>query len=122
MLAYHYGHPYQRGQGLGNLFSGFLKRLIPLSRTFFKSKPGKILKDVALNTASHFAQDVLSGKNVKSSAKENLSEAKTNLGQLLKQTLTESETPVPKKKQKRRIVRRVVSSKRRRNYNLLTDG
>lgn len=110
MLAYHSGEIFQRGQGLGNFFSGLFKSVLPVASSFLKSSAGKVLKDVALSTASNLASDIIKGKNVKNSAVENLSSAKNKISSYLKRKFAEDpeelEIIEPKYKKARKKVKR----------------
>lgn len=118
---HHYGDPYQYGQGLGNIFGGLIKTIIPAARSFFKSSAGKTIKDVALQTASNLASDIIQGKNVKSSAVENLKSAKKQVGDFLNKRLNASDnttTKQPPKKKRRKNIKKKVK-KVNYKYNLL---
>lgn len=98
MLSYHFGDPYQKGQGIGSFFSGLFKKLIPMAASFFQSPTGQKIKDVAVSTVSNIATDVFKGKNIKNSAKENLINAKDKIGEALKRKFESSDSSVVSKK------------------------
>ena len=54
----------QKGYGLGALFHGVARSVMPLMK-----RSAKALGNIALNTGANFANDVFAGKNVKQAAK-----------------------------------------------------
>jgi len=60
---------FQHGHGLGNILSGFFRRLV---LPFFKAHGKKIMAN-AVKTSVDVADDVLEGKTVKESAKRRIS-------------------------------------------------
>ena len=67
-LPVYSGRPIMGGYGLGGIFSSGLRMVTP-----FLKKVGKTLGKKALKTGVSIANDVLSGKNLKTSLKENVS-------------------------------------------------
>lgn len=65
----------QYGQGLGNVLGGLFRSALP----FLKSG-AKVLGKTALSTGADIVQDVLSGKNLKSTLKRRTKQAGRNLG------------------------------------------
>ena len=61
------GSRYQKGHGIRNIFSGLLKAALPLVK-----KGALSLGKTALKTGVNIAQDSLSGKDLKSTLKDNL--------------------------------------------------
>jgi len=59
------GQPYQRGSGLGSLFKGLFRAILPVAKSV-----GKTVGRQALQTGTEIASDVLAGKNLKESAEE----------------------------------------------------
>lgn len=94
-MNYHSGYRYQRGKGIGSIFSGFLKTLRPL---FFKTlnvgkklltsdaakKFGSQMLDIGKTTAQDVLVDVLEGKNFSDASAEKLEEAKAKIAKTLK--------------------------------------
>ena len=69
-LPYFAGAQYQRGHGLGSLFGGLLRSVMPLL------KRGAVdLGRGALKTGARIADDVLSGQNIKTAAKRRVTDA-----------------------------------------------
>lgn len=64
------GSKYQRGYGLGNIFSSLLKTAIPLVK-----KGALSLGRTALQTGVQIAKDGLEGKDIKTSMRRNLKSA-----------------------------------------------
>ena len=58
------GLPYQRGGGLGSIFRGIFRALLPIAKS-----AGKTIGRQALRTGAEIASDVLSGSNLKDSVK-----------------------------------------------------
>lgn len=107
MLAFHEGDYIQRGTGIGNFFSGLFRNFVPYAQSFFKSKAGQTVKDIALQAASNVASDVISGKNVKESATESLQKAKKRINTAIKNSLDNlhdkvEKEPLPPPAKKRR--------------------
>lgn len=124
-MAFHQGQLYQRGYGLGGIFSSFIRRIIPAGRAFFRSKTGQALTDIGTEAATNALGDLVAGKSVKETAQENLNDAKRKIGSLIKrkiERLEESETesdedrPTPPKKKLFKRKHKTVGKKR---YNLL---
>ena len=61
--AFH-GSNFQRGHGLGNLFRGLFRMIVPIA-----SAAAKTLGREAVFTGANIAHDVLSGQNIKTAAK-----------------------------------------------------
>lgn len=125
MLQYHYGNPYQHGQGLGNIFGGLIKRFIPAAKSFLKTSAGQVIKDVALNTASNLASDIIQGKNVKESAVSNLTNAKNEIGNYITKKINNpieensSNNNYKKSRPKKRKNIAYKTNQKRRKFNLL---
>lgn len=66
--------PYQRGSGLGNIFAGLFRRLLPILKPVAKAV-GK----QALSTGASIAADVVQGRDLKESAIEHGKEAAGSL-------------------------------------------
>lgn len=88
-MIYHSGYHVQRGHGLGNFFSGLFKTIVPIASSFLRSNTGQTLKKIALSTAVDAAKDIISGKNVKDTAKTNLAKAKSQISEVVKRKLDE---------------------------------
>jgi hypothetical protein len=54
------GDPYQRGGGLGNIFRGLYRFLLPLAKS-----AGKAVGKQALRTGAHIASDLVAGGDLK---------------------------------------------------------
>ena len=63
------GPALQRGHGLGGLLGGVMRMAVPLLK-----KGAKYVGRQALKTGAGLAEDVLAGKNIKSSAKRRLTQ------------------------------------------------
>jgi len=68
------GAPYQRGYGLGNIFSAISRPVLPLIKSSAKAVGKQVLR-----TGVGFASDVLAGKNAKQAAIERAKSAGTKL-------------------------------------------
>ena len=58
------GIPYQRGSGLGSLFRGLFRFILPVAK-----KAGKAIGKRALKTGAEIASDLVAGDNLKKSVK-----------------------------------------------------
>lgn len=122
-MNYHIGARYQRGRGIGSLFSGLIRGFAPIARMglnfgkrvitsdLAKSVAGQAL-DTGKKMALNLAADILDGRNVKESAQEQLNEAKKNIAT----TLRGGGCRKRRKKQPNRLTK-----KQRLTYNLLDD-
>lgn len=70
-IPYFSGPRYQKGYGLGSIFSGLLRSIIPI----FKSSAAKNLGKIALKTGARVAGDILQGENLSNSLKNRAGEA-----------------------------------------------
>jgi hypothetical protein len=70
------GLPYQRGGGLGNIFRGIFRFLLPIAK-----KAGKAVGKQALRTGSQIASDVVAGEDLKKAVNRR---SKTGASALLK--------------------------------------
>ncbi len=52
------GYAFQRGSGIGSLFSGLLRVLLPVAKT-----AGKAIGRQAIKSGAHIASDILDGRN-----------------------------------------------------------
>ncbi len=64
------GLPYQRGGGIGNVFRGLLRALLPVAKT-----AGKALGKQALRTGAAIATDIAEGRDITESATSRGAEA-----------------------------------------------
>lgn len=124
MIAFHSGPRYQRGRGLGSLFSGLFRSLKPLAsmglqagKKFFQSDIVKNIGSKALQmgteAAKNIAVDLLEGKSLKESTNNQINDAKMQLAQALKGS---------GRKRKRKQNKKKLNScdmKMKRMYNLL---
>lgn len=122
-MNYHIGARYQRGRGIGSLFSGLIRGFAPIARMGLNFGKRVITSDLAKNVgrqaldtgkkmALNLAADILDGRNVKESAQEQLNEAKKNIAT----TLRGGGCRKRRKKQHNRLTK-----KQRLTYNLLDD-
>ena len=98
------GSSIQRGHGVGNILKGLFNAVVPLF-----SSVGKTLGKQALNTGLQIAGDVVSGHNLKESAKHRAREAGHSL---LNKAVHHARKPIKRKKSQKNISRSKV---RRRN-------
>ena len=68
------GQRYQRGAGLGSIFSGLFRSLFPILKTV-----GKTVGKQALRTGAQVASDVLAGEEIKQALENRGKEAGKNL-------------------------------------------
>lgn len=103
-MPYFSGAQYQKGYGLGNIFSSIAKSFLPL----VKSGARAIGKQV-LRSGVGLASDVLQGKNIKQAAVERAKVAGVNLLQSAKRKATNRKPSVRVLKKKRRKHRDIFS-------------
>jgi hypothetical protein len=99
MIPFHRGLDIQRGRGIGNLFGGIFKRLLPLARAgihagkrvlqsdYTKSLARSSLdlgKDILTNAGKNIIISALEGGNVNAAAKNELNRARKRIGDALK--------------------------------------
>lgn len=94
-MNYHQGLRYQRGRGLGAIFSGIFRSLKPLAsmglkygKKFIQSDLGKNLKDTILDSGAtmlrNTAADIIEGKNLKESTSESIEDIKSKIASTLR--------------------------------------
>ena len=69
------GTSYQRGYGIGSIFSSIIKGITPLFQSSFAKQAGKSL----LNTGLQVGSDILQGQNLKDSAKFRFKQAGSDM-------------------------------------------
>ena len=112
-MNFHRGVPIQQGAGLGSMFSGLFRALVPAAKTAVKTiakndgirSAGKYLKKEATRAAVDTALEALQGKPVGAAAKKRLKTATKNILQASKRNLGESRTQKRKGTTKRKHVR-----------------
>ena len=82
---------FQRGRGVGGIFRTLMKGIVPVVNyvgKFLKSPTGRAVKNsvkkAALESGGQFISDVISGKNIKSSLKENSTSARDKIATRIK--------------------------------------
>lgn len=94
-MIFHHGSDFQQGRGIGSLFSGLFRTLVPIARAganlgkrVLKSDFVQNLSKQALQhgaeMAKNVAADLLQGKNFSESASEQLEEAKKKVGEAIR--------------------------------------
>ena len=94
-MNFHTGLRYQRGRGLGSLFAGLFKGFAPLARLGFSAGKKLLSSDIVKNVAStaaesgkkalkNLAADILEGKDISSTAKEELLDARKQIANKLR--------------------------------------
>lgn len=94
-MNFHSGVRYQRGRGLGSLFSGLMRGFAPLARMGIQA--GKklinsdVVKNIGRNVLDHgkkalvgMAADLIEGKNIKENAQAQLNEARKDIANTLR--------------------------------------
>ena len=99
------GAKYQRGHGLGNIFSGMLKAAMPMIK-----EGAKTLGKTALKAGVNIARDKMAGKSFKESFQDNLRLAGSELtnqaiNNLRNSTKRKSSSPLPYKSKRRKTTR-----------------
>lgn len=101
-MNFHRGPYLQRGKGLGNILGSLFRAALPvvssIGRSIFSSPITRNLahtaKKAAIDTGLNVISDVVEGKNLGESVKDNLGEARSRIAQSLR------ERPKPTKKRK----------------------
>ena len=117
----HIGPRFQKGRGIGAIFSGLFRALKPIASMGLKAGKKILSSDLAKNIGSkaleigknaarNIAVDVLEGKNVKESINEQIDEAKKTIAQDLRGS--------GKRKRKKKKSRKSFCNKKKK-YNLL---
>lgn len=112
-MNYHSGLRYQRGAGIGALFSGLFRMLKPLAsmglsagKKFVGSslakKAGSTMLDIGKKAATNLLVDVLEGVPIKDSAEKQLDEAKSKIATAIKGGGRKRKKTVSKKPCKRK--------------------
>lgn len=94
-MNYHSGMRFQRGRGLGSLFSGLMRGFAPLARMGLNAGKKFIQSDLVKNIASTaldhgkkavlgMAADLVEGKNIKDAAQAQLNEARKDISTQLR--------------------------------------
>ncbi len=95
IMYYHSGLRYQRGTGIGSIFSGLFRMLKPLASmglsagkrllgSSLAKQAGSKMLDIGKNAATNLLVDVLEGAPIKESAEKQLEEAKTKIASAIK--------------------------------------
>lgn len=94
-MNFHAGARYQRGRGLGALFSGLLRGFMPvlsmglsagrqLMQSNLAKNIGNTLVDTGTKAVTNMAADFLEGKNVANTAQEELNAARKKIASTLR--------------------------------------
>ena len=111
--AFFQGEPYQRGHGLGNIFRGIFRFLLPIAKT-----AASTLGKEALNTGANILTDSLKGENIKEVAKRRWREGATSLVDKAKIKLDQSGKGMSRKRQTRKGIKRNCSTPRKRRTTI----
>ena len=107
MLPYHIGRRYQRAEGLGGIgtiFSGLVKSLIPMTETISKNDTKNVIKELMLDTSKELGKTVMK-------------KATKKIGQLVDKKLNNKKKSSKKKtplKEKKELLTKLATT-----YNLL---
>ena len=126
-MNFHRGAPIQQGAGLGSIFSGLFRTLMPVAKTAVKTvgkiaksdgvrSAGRYLKKEATRAAIDTALEALNGKQVGVAAKKRLKNATKNILQASRNRIEtpSSKTPARKGTTKRKNVRLPTKNFKRR--------
>ena len=94
-MNYHLGPRYQRGRGLGSIFSALFRGLAPVARLGIRAGKSLIANplvrqlgqnafDAAKASARNVAMDVIEGKNLKDSVQQELEKARNKISTTLR--------------------------------------
>jgi len=99
--SYYQGHNYQRGAGLGTIFSSLMRYALP----FLKSA-GKAVAKQGLQTGIDLAGDVLAGQNIKAATKRRVRTGARKLYKKAVNKLNQTGTGTRRRKRKRTVTRK----------------
>lgn len=114
------GAQYQKGHGLGNIFSGLLKSALPILK-----KGAITLGETALSTGLNIAKDKFNGKSLKQAFKDNAKLSGQDILQRAVKHVTAKKQTKPNKKRKRtsnHITRRRTTRVKRAKHNDIFSG
>ena len=126
-MNFHRGAPIQQGAGLGSIFSGLFRSLMPMAKTAVKTvgkiaksdgvrSAGRYLKKEATRAAIDTALEALNGKSVGVAAKKRLKNATRNILEASRKRIETppSKSPARKGTTKRKNVRLQTKNVKRR--------
>ena len=127
-MNFHSGLRYQRGRGFGSLFSGLLRGFAPLARLGFSAGKKLLSSDLVKNVTSsaldsgkqalkNITADLLEGKDIAHSAKQELFDAKKKIAG----TLRGSGKIQTRKRKKPANLKNRSTKKQKLKFNLLDD-
>lgn len=122
MIAFHSGPRFQRGRGLGSIFSGLFRSLKPLASMGLKAGKKLMQSDIVKNignkalqmgteAAKNIAIDMLEGRSFKESASNQIDDAKSQIAQALKGS--------GRKRKVKRKKREICCDSKLKKFNLL---
>ena len=131
-MNYHSGYRFQKGRGIGSMFSGLMKFLKPIAmkglnfgKKILKSDTAKQLGssmlDIGKSAAKDFVVDVLEGKPFIDSGAEKLQEAKSKIAETLAETIKGAGGGCVRKRKANAYTSKSNKKKKRIRYNLLDD-
>ena len=91
------GQPYQRGAGLGSIFSGLFRAVAPLAKSALKT-----VGDTAAKTGLEIASDALQGHDLSEAVQHRTKEAAGHLLEAGKRKLNATGPPAKRRRQRRR--------------------
>jgi len=121
-MNYHSGLRFQRGRGLGSMFSGLLRGFMPLARMGVsagkKLLQSDLVKNIANTALTHgkkamlgVAADLIEGRNAKEAAQAQLNKARKDIADTLRGSGARKRKYTCRKKKKSKRIR----------FNLLDD-
>jgi len=95
VLPYHRGVLFQKGRGIGGIFSSLLRTLLPIGRTLIKSTPsiikstakspiGRKLRKSAKKVALNTAKNLIKSGDVNKTFKKSIEESKKEVEDVLR--------------------------------------
>ena len=127
-MNFHSGLRYQKGRGFGSLFSGLLRGFAPLARLGFSAGKKLLSSDLVKNVTSsaldsgkqalkNITADLLEGKDIAQTAKQELFDAKKKIAG----TLRGSGKIQTRKRKKPANLKNRSTKKQKLKFNLLDD-
>jgi len=105
------GTSYQRGYGIGSIFSSIIRGITPLFQSSFAKQAAKTVGNQLLNTGLQVGKDLLQGQNLKEAAKHRFKQAGTEIMRDMGEQMT-NQTGSGRKRRRRKTIKSRVNKKR----------
>ena len=116
---------FQRGRGVGGIFRTLMRGIVPVVNyvgKFLKSPVGKAIKSsvkkAAVESGGQFISDVVSGKNVKESLKQNSISARNKVSSRIKLLADPTTHPKPKPRKRLNVQKKNLTPSEKRKKSM----